>query len=273
VTSACQPPPQVPNAPPPNPNPRMDKPKMLVQRGPAQPAALSDAPRQLQVDLYQLQVPYGTISRNTQFWKRVDEQAVDVTTYDLLFKNGVRVGEAPIADWDYFRQVMEEHPAVSKGNSLVGQVGKPVELPLRKEVHGQDIFYFDRDNLLQGRTFEESENVICLTMLSAPRKADTLRLALCPIVRGTRRKLEYSAMNNELGEVNYAHPERLYDINLKVDVPTDHFLIVSPSGQATWPTSIGNTFFVTEGAAEKLETVLLIVPKPIQLVPSAAPLK
>jgi hypothetical protein len=108
-------------------------------------------------------------------------------------------------------------------------------------------------------------------MQSAPRKADTLRLALCPVVRGTRKRLEYSAMNNELGDVTYSHPERLYDVNLRVDVPVDRFLIIAPSGQATWPTSIGNSFFITEGAAEKMETVLLIVPKPIRLVPSAAP--
>jgi len=75
-----------------------------------------------------LQVPYGTVSRNEQFWKRVDEQCVDVGTYDLLFKNGVRVGQAPISEWDYFRQVMEAHPAVTKANTLVGVEGKPIEL-------------------------------------------------------------------------------------------------------------------------------------------------
>src|SRR5687768_15514978 len=204
LTSACTPPGQVPTQPPPaEPKPRMDKPKMLVHRGPAVAASSTNAPRQLQVDLYQLQVPYGTISRNTQFWKRIDEQSVDVSTYDVLFKNGVRVGEAPIAEWDYFRQVMEEHPAVTKANTLVGQEGKPLELPLRKEVRGQDIFYFDAENQLQGRTFEQSENVIALTMQSAPRKADTLRIALCPVVRSARKRLQYSAINNEVGELSF----------------------------------------------------------------------
>jgi hypothetical protein len=196
---ACQPPPQVPTTPPPpDPKPRMNDPKMLASRGTVLGMPGVDGPKQLQVELYQLVVPLGTISRNAQFWKRIDEQAVDVATYDLLYKNGVRVGEAPIAEWDYFRQVMEEHPAVSKGNTLVGHEGKPIELPLRKEVHDQEIFYFDRDNRLQGRSFEQSENFIALTMQTAPRKAETLRIALCPVVRGTRRKLEYSAGRGEL---------------------------------------------------------------------------
>ena len=138
----------------------------------------------MEVDLYQLQVPFGTISRNEKFWKRVDEQCVDVATYDLLFKNGVRVGEAPIAEWDYFRQVMEGHPAVTQANTLVGVEGKPIELPLRKQTRGQDIFYFDSTNALIGRTYDDQcENVIAMTMQSAPRQADTLRLVLCPVVR------------------------------------------------------------------------------------------
>src|SRR5688572_12428227 len=263
--SGCTPPsqPVTPAPPPPTTPPRM-APKMLVQR--THSVSASDAPLQLQVDLYQLHVPYGTISQNSAFWKRVDEDIIGVKTYDLLFKNGVRVGQAPVSEWDHFRQVMEEFPTVTKSNKVVGAEGRPIELPMRKEVPGQDIWYFDQTNQLKGRTYGQCENVVMMTIQSAPRKEDTLRLVLCPVVRGMRKRLEYSAMNNELGEVSYAAPEHLYDVNLRVDVPVDHFLIVAPSGEATWPTSIGNSFFVAQGAAEKMETVLLIVPKPLRLV-------
>ena len=40
---------------------------------------------------------------------------------------------------------------------------------------------------------------------------------------------------------------------------------------AGWPTSMGNTFFVEEAAAEKLETVLLIVPKLVKVEEKPAP--
>jgi hypothetical protein len=272
LVGACTPPsaPPLPNTPPPNNQPRMDdKPKMMMDASPSiSPlgSTSSDAPAQLQVELYQLQVPFGSVSHNGQFWKRVDEQCVDVATYDLLFKNGVRVGEAPIAEWDYFRQVMEGHPAVTKSNSLVGAEGKPIEIPLRKEVRGEDIFYFDSHNQLQGRSFDASENLIAMTLQSAPRKADTLRIALCPIVRSMRKELQYSATNEQVGEISFVRPERLYEMNLRADVPTDSFLIVAPSDQSTWPTSIGNSFLVTDGTAERTETVLLVVPKPIHLV-------
>lgn len=274
LASGCTPPATVPNAPPPNNQPRMQagsEPKKLTSQGRASlfasnTAAAADAPIQLQVDVYQLRVPYGTVSRNEAFWKRVDEQAVGVATYDLLFKNGIRVGEAPVTEWDYFRQVMEAHPAVTTSNTLVGAEGKPIELPLRKEVRNQEIFYFDSLNQLEGRSWDQSENVIAMTIQSAPRKADTLRIALCPMVRGMRKQLQYSAMNQELGEITYAAPERMYKLNLCADVPADQFLIIAPSGESTWPTSLGNSFLVTDGVAEKMETVLLIVPKPVRFI-------
>jgi hypothetical protein len=78
--------------------------------------------------------------------------------------------------------------------------------------------------------------------------------------------LQYSALNAELGEISYAAPERMYKLNLCADVPSDQFLIVAPSGESTWPTSIGNSFLVNDGTAERMETVLLIVPKPVHLI-------
>ena len=81
-----------------------------------------------------------------------------------------------------------------------------------------------------------------------------------------RKELQYSATNEQVGEISFVRPERLYEMNLRADVPTDSFLIVAPSDQSTWPTSIGNSFLVTDGTAERTETVLLVVPKPIHLV-------
>ena len=270
--SAAGCPPATP-APPGPPAPRPPTMTMQRGRGSASMAALrasaaAQAPVQMQLDLYQLVVPFGTVSRNEQFWKRVDEQAVDIATYDLLLKNGVRVGVAPVAEWGRFSDTMQEHPAQTKVNTLVGASAKPVELPMRKELRWQNIFYFDRRSQLQGRTFERCENLMTMTVQSAPRKADTMRVAITPMVRGQRKMLEYSATNNELGEVAYVAPERFYDLNLRVDIPPDHFLVVAPSEQATWPTSIGSSFFVTDGAAERMETVLLIVPTTVHFEPA-----
>ena len=227
-------------------------------------ASAAAEPASMRVDIFLLQVPHGTISRNEEFWKRIDEHAVDVATYDLLYRNGVRVGQAHTREWDHFRRVMDQYPAAFKSTTLVAAENKPVELPLRKSVQGQDICYFDSFNVLSGQSFDECENVITMTLQPAPRKPGVMRLALCPTVRSMRKRIQFSPMNNEQ-EVLFTTPEKIYDINLRCDVPVDHFLIVAPSSESAWRTSIGNQFFITEGAAEKLENVLLIVPHAIQI--------
>ncbi len=255
-------------------NPRQDaapKHAMVEQARSREPFAAvprlarGDIPTAVQVTIYQLSVPYGTVSRNEKFWKRIDETVVDVTTNETLFKNGIRVGEAPTSEWDYFKNIMEENPAVTRVDSLVSMDGKTVELSMRKEVQRQDIFYFDNENTVHGRSFDGCENLMTLVLQPAPRKRDTVRLTMCPVVRSLRKRLEYSSRNKEQGEIQYAAPEHFYDLNLRVDVPLDTFFVVAPSGEATWPTSVGNSFFVNAGAAERMETVLLLVPQIVKM--------
>ena len=264
--AGCHPAPTVP--PTPTEPPQMARSRTALERGIAAltstVASAAAEPASMRVDIFLLQVPHGNISRNEEFWKRIDEHAVDVATYDLLYRNGVRVGQAHTREWDHFRRVMDQYPAAFKSTTLVAAENKPVELPLRRSVQGQDICYFDSFNVLSGQSFDECENLITMTLQPAPRKPGVMRLALCPTVRSMRKRIQFSPMNNEQ-EVLFTAPEKIYDINLRCDVPVDHFLIVAPSSESTWRTSIGSQFFIAEGAAEKLENVLLIVPHAIQI--------
>jgi hypothetical protein len=221
-----------------------------------------DAPMRMRLDVYVLTVPYGTVSRNEEFWRRVNEQAVDVATYDLLFKNGVRVGEAPIAEYERFRQAIEEQPGSHRVANLVAAEAKDVDLEIRKEVPSQLIWYFNGMNELIGWSHDRSENYVALSYQPAPRKRGTIRIVLCPVVKEHRKRLEWIAGNKEL-EVGFTQPKRYYDVNLRADVAVDSFLIVAPSSEATWPNSIGNRFFVQDGAAEQMENVLLLVPRQV----------
>ena len=264
--TACQPPGPLPPPSPPDP-PTMDEKRSHV-RGQAtvssSAAYAAASANGLRCDIYHLQVPFGTISRNADFWKHVDENAVDVATYDLLLKNGVRVGQAPVAEWEYFRQIMSQYPAVTKQTSLVAAEAKPVELPVRKEQPFQDVWYFNARNELRGQSYDACENVLNVTFQQTPRKPNTMRVTLCPVVRAKMKRLEFSPLNNEI-EVTYTAPERLYDLNLRTDVAVGDFLIVAPGSEATWRTSVGNNFFITDGPTERMENILLIIPAPMQI--------
>ena len=266
LLTGCQPPAPLPPPGPPD-TPKMKAAKARLRGQGAMSSSVAHAaglPQGLRVEIYHLQVPFGTISKNAEFWKHVDENAVDVATYELLLKNGVRVGQAPVEEWGYFRDIISQYPALTKQTSLVAAEAKPVELPVRKDVVSQNLFYFDAKHSMQGQSFDGCENIINLSFQQAPRKTNTMRVTLCPVVRAQYKRLEWSPLNNEI-EISYTAPQRLYDLNLRTDVPVDSFLIVAPSSEATWPTSIGNNFLVTPREAERMETVLLVVPAAMRI--------
>jgi hypothetical protein len=214
------------------------------------------------MDVFHLQVPYGTLCRNEEFWKRVDEEALDPMTYDLLRRNGVRVGVAPIDEWPYLSQIIQQHPAKFHKMLLPINEAAVTEVEMKKDLPAQNLFYFDPMGNLVGRSFERSENFIAMTVERAPRRPGSLRVTLCPVVKSMRREFEYSLTNAER-EFTIVRPERLYDINLCTELPPNQILIVAPSEESRWPTSIGSSFLVKDGTTEQFEQILILVPRSI----------
>ena len=232
---------------------------------------LSAQPVRIQyLDVYHLTLPVGAVSRSEEFWKRVDEQGVDIGTYDLLQKNGFRVGLAPAAEWGYFRGILEQYPAVTKKTTVTAGESGALELMMKTGIDSQYLFYFSDDHTLRGRTYDHCDNFLSVTFQAAPRKPGQVRVTMCPVVRGKRGEFRVSVTNDER-EYEYVKPERLYDLNLCCDVPVNGFLVVAPSAVAKWSASLGNAFLVDGGASERFEHVLLMVPRPAQAREPVAP--
>src|SRR5260370_20520778 len=86
-----------PEAPPPDPNAARRAPQIIIL-----------------LDVYDLTVPAGAVSRNDDFWKRVDEDALDIASHDLLLRNGVRIGLGHDRDWTYFKGLLARYPQARK---------------------------------------------------------------------------------------------------------------------------------------------------------------
>src|SRR4051812_25758400 len=77
--------------------PTVTEKKLMTDGTPAaalvQPSASASEPKDarpavqyvVQLDVYQLSVPQGTISNNAAFWKRVSEDTIDIATRDVLY--------------------------------------------------------------------------------------------------------------------------------------------------------------------------------------------
>lgn len=222
------------------------------------------------VRIFLFPVPDGTFSGNEEFWKRINEQLFDVPTTDLLYKNGLRVGEAPLSELETFGKYMEgvlplqdiQIPALQGGT----------QLEMRMGLMQQTIFYLDKRNQSIGQSYEGSDNLLNVNFEAAPRKPKHVRLSLVPMVRAARKMLHYTTQNGEQ-EIAYDNPEFFFDLNFKVDLPPDRFLVVTPSPDAARPSSVGNAFFKKETQTERQEQVMIIISEPVELVPPAQPSK
>lgn len=217
------------------------------------------------VDVYQLTLPWGAVSQDSQFWARLNEQVIDPAAYDVLQRNGLRVGEASFADWAYFKSLIDQHPGTVAQAQAVAKEARNIELELKKDVAFQNVFYFDARNQLIGRSFDRCDNLISISFQPTPRRPGSMRLTVAPLVRSQRKRLDYSILNNELAEVQFVSPEMFYDCNLRVDVPIESFIVIGPSPEAATSTSIGGTFLVKDGKSQREEQVLIIVPRPFRV--------
>jgi hypothetical protein len=212
----------------------------------------------VKLDVWVLAVPWGTVSNNEAFWKRMDETVVDIGTYDLLYRNGVRVGAASLEEWPIFKEMLDKHPAVVEQTQVTARAEKTFELEVKKDIESQTIFVFDADNSPVGRTYDLADNLLMVGFRRSVAKAGAVRVVVCPVVRSQRKRLE--AGKGQGAEIVYKLPEHLYEMNLVAEVPFDRFLVIAPSRDVRHPTNLGRNFLVEETPTERLEKVILIVP-------------
>jgi hypothetical protein len=226
--------------------------------------APSAVPVVFQVEMFVISMPRGTYSGNEEFWKRIDEDCVDPATSDLLYKNGIRIGIARLAELEHFGKFITDALPPQKF-ALSGTEVKDIEIDMKLRLPEQTLFHFDRNGTLTGRSYDGSDNILNVSFQPALRKPGQLRLTLAPMIRAMRKRLQYTALNGELEVQGFINPEVLYDLNCRVDIPQDSFLILTPSPEASRPTSIGNAFFMKDGPSERLEQVVLVVAKAIKI--------
>ena len=129
------------------------------------------------------------------FWKRLDEQCVSPGTYDLLYRNGLRVGRAPFSEWEFVKEMIARNPGEVTKLGTVAPEAKNVPIAMRQDVRFQTIAHFDADEGLRIRDYEACENIINLSFQPVPRKPGQLLLALAPMVRLTRTALDFTALH------------------------------------------------------------------------------
>ena len=220
-------------------------------------------PPVIDLSLYQFTAPAGLISGNKEFWKRVEEgtggnsKIVDVATHDLLYKNGIRVGEGVVADWPRFAALFNAAGVTVVGSHFLAATANNEEFGQSNELPDQTLYYYDSHGL-SGAVYDQCTNLFALSYQPSPQLGGVVRLELCPLVRAARTHVSYTELNDETS-VDFVRDEHLYDLGLRVDLPPGKFLVVAPSEQSELELTIGHQFLTRDAKAGRREMVFIFV--------------
>lgn len=222
-----------------------------------------DAAIMVHMDVYDIQVPSGAISGSSAFAALVDQQAIPAVAHDTLARNGIRAGMGNRNQWGDFRKLLDNFPATTTPTKVMGTTGR-AELMIRREITDQTLFFTDAQGELVGRTYDVSENFWALKFSPVPHRPGWTGLGLCPVVRASRRRLEFTRNNSEV-QIAYTQPEALYDVSLSTDVPLDKFLVIWPTADVRRQTTLlGNAFLLSGDYPKPMEHVLILTPQVFQ---------
>ncbi len=225
----------------------------------------TDGPKVSQVifvSMYEFTVPYGTVSANEKFWKDVDETALDLTKYDLLLRNGVRVGRAPLWAWTPLASVIDkEVTRYTSDRFTTFSGGDSLSVPMAPEMDDELLFTFDRHGVT-GRWFDFCQNRFDFSFQWERHVDDTVRINICPLVVVHRMRWDYFLADTP-EERKLVQDEYYWDLAIKADLTRNDFLVIAPSPQADDPYRIGNKFLTHDGPTYRTEQVLIITRSPL----------
>jgi hypothetical protein len=221
------------------------------------------------VYLYQLTVPWGTFIHNDKFWKLIDEDSVDVGTYDLLYKNGLRVGHGRLGNFPAYAALIDKEAFGVRTTQFFNVAGGGTNIlnvnpeDPTQEITEETLFVFDR-NGLNGRSYAHCQNRLLFSFIWEPHQNDTVRIDLCPTVEVVRTRMDWWLQDNPKGNPAL-NSEHLYELGLRLDLGPDDFLVIGASPAASEAHRVGNLFLTHDLPTQRVEQLLLLSRKPLTL--------
>ena len=214
------------------------------------------APQLYELQIFQLSIPEGSISRNVDFWKPFDETFLGLWKHDVLYKNGLRVGRAPLTELAAIQGELDD--AETSRSQLIGSKGQNVELELETGVGHEIVFAFDSQGRSEGHDFYSVDNLFMLGFRQVPRQPDHVYLDIAPAVRDQKQKLTMGTDDR----IRWQQAQTIYQVGISTQLGVDECLVVAPSDVAVQTsTSVGRVFMMEERPAARVEKVLVIVPR------------
>ncbi len=240
------------------------------QRAEAPTEPGSPIPTAIGLQVFEVRVPRGLVSDDPDVWFPLDEQALPIAVYDVLWANGFRVGVGGETELVEIRGTLATEQAT---RALVvpplnaNRHTYFVDLPTEPNAE-QTLFWFDEQKRPSGRTFIDFQNRIAIEFASTD--SDAVRLSVTPVVRSTVGRTRVTSAGEDY-VVEEVRDAAAFDLNIRLTLRLGEFALLAPSPDAARATSLGRAFLTNAPNVPPTETVLLIVPQRVSLRPVALP--
>jgi hypothetical protein len=214
-------------------------------------------PQVILVYLYQFKTPYGFISKNDKFWKYVDEDAVDVPTYDLLYRNGLRIGRVAGINRNKLMGILDQETSVVQFgwfSAVSGKDGLPVDMT--PQFRDQLLFVLDNHGVT-GRWYDLSRDRFSFAFQWERHRQGVVRVTICPVVTTRRQRFNYAAADDPEAQ-SLIQDENLYNLLMRADLANNEMLVLAASPEADDPYRVGARFMIRDGPTDRLEQILIL---------------
>jgi hypothetical protein len=221
-------------------------------------------PQVILVYLYQFKTPVGFISKNNMFWKYVDEDALDVSTYKLLYRNGLRLGRVAEQNRAKMLGILDDQSSIVQFgwfSTVSGKDGLPVDMT--PELGDQLLFVLGPHGVT-GRWYDLSKDRFAFAFQWERHRIGVVRVTICPVITTQRQRFNY-AVADDPDEQSIVRDENLYDLVMRADLGPDETLVLAPSPAADDPYRVGSRFMIRDGPTERLEQILILSRTRLQL--------
>lgn len=224
------------------------------------------ASKAVQFEVLQVQAPLGEFSRSQKIWDHLDEQAVGTEMQMTLQRNGLRAGLGSQESWPPVRAILDtvQHRIVrtlppAPPNSV------SVSLQLNNEPVDQTIFFFRANRTLSGDTFPGASDVLRITWEFNNDNVEQVVVYVTPEVRQNQSGVSFKATPFGVAPVPIYEGRIFKELGLRLVVSPGGYIVLGPGEDVSHVGLLGREFLVTQIDGEAYETVLVIVPRVLDL--------
>lgn len=239
-------------------------PVALMGRPPAATDARTLTVVDLAFEVARLDFPAEHAIDARKIWNHVDEMRTDPDTLARLGRNAVRIGVGNPSSTSALDAIARAGSARVTVQPMIAPRGLPIELPLGVFREEEPVFTFGFDRRLTGKSFPAGERLLIIDYLFKPELQGSTELVLAWQIRHDKGAMTWERGDGTVRQAPDIDLHVFRELASRWSLAREEFLVIGTGDESQRDFMVGSRFLSERRDGKRVETVILIAPKPIQ---------